>query len=93
MESVFAALTLWIPKHSLDFPGGSSGKESACNAGDKVWTLGQDDPLEKEMATHPSILAWEIHEQRSLVGYSPWSHKKSDATELLNNNNDERNWS
>ena len=43
------------------------------------------------MATHPSILAWEIHGQRSLVGYSPRSHKKSDATELLNNNNDDRN--
>ena len=35
--------------------------------------------------------AWEIHGQRSLVGYSPQSHKKSDATELLNNNNDDRN--
>ena len=26
----------------------------------QVWSLGQEDPLEKEMATHPSILAWEI---------------------------------
>ena len=25
-----------------------------------VWSLGQEDPLEKEMATHSSILAWEI---------------------------------
>ena len=25
-----------------------------------VWFLGQEDPLEKGMATHPSILAWEI---------------------------------
>ena len=33
-----------------------SGKESACNAGD----LGQEDPLEEEMATYSSILAWEI---------------------------------
>ena len=33
-----------------------SGKESARNAGDKVWTLGQDDPLEKEMATTPVFL-------------------------------------
>ena len=37
----------------LGFPGGSDGKESACNAGD----LGWEDPLEKEMATHSSILA------------------------------------
>ena len=32
------------------------GKESACNAGD----VGQEDPLEKEMAIHSSILAWKI---------------------------------
>ena len=32
--------------------------------------MSQEDPLEKEMATHSSILAWEIPEQRSLVGYS-----------------------
>ena len=37
--------------------------------------------LEKEMATHSSILAWRIHEQRSLVDYSRWSHKESDMTE------------
>ena len=34
-------------------------------------SLGWEDPLEKGMATHFSILAWEIHGQRSLVGYSP----------------------
>ena len=34
-------------------------------------SLGQEDPLEKEMATHSSILAWESHGQRSLAGYSP----------------------
>ena len=37
-----------------------SGNESACNAGDQVWSLGWEDPLEKEMATHSSILAWRI---------------------------------
>ena len=37
-----------------------SGKESACNAGDSGLILGQEDPLEKEMATHFSILAWKI---------------------------------
>ena len=35
-------------------------KESACNAGDLGLILGQEDPLEKEMATHSSILAWKI---------------------------------
>ena len=38
----------------------SVGKESACNAGDPGSILGQEDPLEKEMATHSSILAWRI---------------------------------
>ena len=43
-----------------DFPGGSDDKESAYNAGDPVGSLGQEDPLEKEMATHSSTLAWRI---------------------------------
>ena len=47
-----------------------------------VQSLGQEDPVEKEMATHSSVLAWEIHGQRSLVGYSPWGHKESDTTEI-----------
>ena len=35
-------------------------QETAFNAGDLVQSLGQEDPLEKEMAIHSSILAWEI---------------------------------
>ena len=35
-------------------------KKSACNAGDLVQSLDQEDPLEKGMATHSSILAWRI---------------------------------
>ena len=42
------------------FPGGSDGKVSAYNAGDRVQSLGGEDLLEKEMATHSSILAWKI---------------------------------
>ena len=49
------------------------GKESAFNERD----LGGEDPLEKAMATHSSILAGKSHGQRSLVGYSPWGHKES----------------
>ena len=37
-----------------------------------VQSLGQEDPPEKEIATHSSILAWETHGQRSLVGYGSW---------------------
>ena len=39
---------------------GSEGKESACNAGDPGSIPGHEDPLEKGMATHSSILAWRI---------------------------------
>ena len=39
------------------FPGGSDGKESACNVGDPVQSLGWEDPLEKGKATHSSTLA------------------------------------
>ena len=42
------------------FPGGSDGKDSACNVGDLGSILGWEDPLEKGMATHSSILAWRI---------------------------------
>ena len=49
----------------------------------RVWFLDQKDPLEKEMASHSSILAWKSYGQRSLVGYSPWGHKESDTTERL----------
>ena len=49
----------------VGIPGDSEDKESACNAGDLRRTLGWEDLLEKEMATHPSILAWKI----------PWSEE------------------
>ena len=42
------------------FPGASGGKESVCNVGDLVRSLGRQDPQEKEMATHTNILVWEI---------------------------------
>ena len=48
-----------------------------------VQTLGQEDPLEKGMATPPVFLSGEFHEQRSLVGYSPWGCKELDETEWL----------
>ena len=47
----------------------------------QVQSLGWKDPLEKGMATSSSILAWESYGQRSLAGYSPWSHKDLDTTE------------
>ena len=46
-----------------------------------VRSLGRKDPLEKGMATHSGILAWRIHGERILAGYSPWGGKESDTTE------------
>ena len=43
-----------------DFPGGSSARNLPAQQEKWVWPLDQEDPLEKEMATHSSILAWEI---------------------------------
>ena len=53
--------------HSSHMPGGSEVKVSASNAGDWVQSLGREDPLEKEMVTHSSILAWR----------TPWTEKPS----------------
>ena len=36
----------------------------------RVWALDWEDSLEEEMVTHSNILAWEIHGQRGLAGYS-----------------------
>ena len=48
-----------------------------------VRSLDREDPLEKEMVIHSSILPRESHGQRSLAGYSPWGCKESDKTEPL----------
>ena len=42
----------------------------------RVWSLGQENPLGKEMATHCSILAWEVPWTEELVGCSPWDCKR-----------------
>ena len=46
----------------------------------QVKSLGREDPMEEETAIHSSILTWRIPWTESLVGYSPWGHKKSDTT-------------
>ena len=68
----------------MGFPGGSEGKESACNAGDVGSILGlgrspgggHGNPLQYSCLENP-------HGQRRLAGYSPWGHKESDTTEQL----------
>ena len=49
----------------------------------RVQSLGWEDPLDKEMATHSRILPGESHGQRSLAGYSPRGRKESDTTERV----------
>ena len=66
----------------MGFPGGSVVKNPAMQE-KWVQALGQEDLLEKEMATHSSNLPGKFHGLRSLVGYSPWGRKESDTTEQL----------
>ena len=68
----------------LGFPGGSDGKESACNVRDLDLILGlgrspgggHGNPLQYSYLENP-------HGQKSLAGCSPWGHKQLDKTELL----------
>ena len=61
-------------------------KNLPANAGDvkaEGLILGWEDPLEKGMANHSSILAWKIPWiERRLAGYSPWGCQESDMTEV-----------
>ena len=50
----------WDKDIIKSFPHGSDSKESAFTTGDLVQSQGQEDPLEKGMAIHSSILAWRI---------------------------------
>ena len=67
----------------MGFPGGSEVKASACNVGDLGSSLGQKDPLEKEMATHSSILAWTIPWTEEPGGLQSKGRNESDTTKRL----------
>ena len=76
------------------YPGGSDGKASACNVGElgSIPGLGKslscEDPLEKELATHSSILAWKIPWTEEPGGLQAMGvTKELDMTRQLNNNN------
>ena len=86
-RSVCIDLKLHLPLsiyHSAytGFPGGSEGKESACNVGDLGSILGlgrpprggHGNPLQHSCLENP-------HEQRNLADCSSWGHKRSDTTE------------
>ena len=72
----------------MGFPGGASGKDSTSQHRNyketQVQSQGQEDSLEKGMATHSSILVWRIPwTERSLMCYSPGGNKELDTTEQL----------
>ena len=70
------------------FPGGSVRRIHLPMQGIWVLSLGREDPLEKRMVTHSSILAWRIPwTEESDVLQSMDCHKESDMTERLRNNN------
>ena len=62
---------LIFSKIFVGFPGGSDGKGSACSAGDQGLISWR-----REWLPTPVFLFGEFYEHRSLVGYSPWGHKK-----------------
>ena len=67
--------------HILGFPDGSDSKESACKAGDPGSIPGSGRSSEKEMATHSSILAWEIPWTEEPGGLQSMDHKELDIIE------------
>ena len=62
-----------------------SSKESTCQRRRHSFALGQEDPLEKEMATHSSIITWRISWTEELGRLQSTGRKELDATERLNN--------
>ena len=67
----------------LDFPVGSVVKNLPTMWETQVWFLGWEDPLEEEVATHSTILAWRIAWTEELSKLQPRGHKESDTTERL----------
>ena len=65
-----------------NFPGGSDGKASVYNVGDPGSISGHEDLLEKEMATHSSILAWKIPWEEH-GGLQSMGSQRVDRTERL----------
>ena len=65
------------------FPGGSDGKESACSAGGPglIPGLGRSPGEGNDNPLQYSCLENSMDRERSLAGYSPWSHKELDMTE------------
>ena len=65
----------------LTLPGGSAGKVSACNEGDRFDSWVRKIPWRRKWQPAPAFLPGKSHGQRSLAGCSPWGGKELDAVE------------
>ena len=70
----------------IGFPHGSAVKNPPAVQEPGVQSPGREDPLEKEMAAHSSILAWKIPWTEELCGLQSMGLQESDATQRVNNN-------
>ena len=70
----------YLPSKFQGFPGGASGKRTRRPVQEALETwvrsLGQEDPLEKRMATHSSILAWRIPWTEEPAGLQSWGSQR-----------------
>ena len=76
----FASNTVRFHLLFRGFPGGSDVKNLPAKQEMQVWSLGQEDPLEKEMEIHSSILAWEIPQTEEAGGLQFMGTKESNTT-------------
>ena len=80
-EMISINILIWASQVALDFAGGSDSKASAYQMKTQVQSLGREDLLEKEMATHSSILAWKIPWMEEPGRQVHGGCKESDMTE------------
>ena len=71
---------------TMGFPGGSAVENPPATRETQVRSLGGEDPLEEEMATHSSILAWRIPWTKEPAKHSSCGHKEPNTTEQLMHN-------
>ena len=69
---------------NMGFPGGSDGKDPPAKQETWVWSLGQEDSLEKKMATHSNTLAWKIPWIEEPDGLQSMGLQELDMTQWLN---------
>ena len=78
------SMKLWVmPRRALTSLVAQMVKNLSTMWETQVWSLSQEDPLEKKWQPTPVLLPGKSHGQRSMVGYSPWGRKELDTIERL----------